>query len=289
MEVLTIVLLGLLSLASSTGMIADSIAASKIRSQVVDLEQQRVRIDSRPSYSIAQGKLHKIRIATRGVKIQPGLRLEALELETDQVDFQLDQLDLDSIEQLRQALNRPFQGAVRLTITEVDLNRALQSPEILAQIQQVLNRLIVSKAGSTNIAYQLLDLNLEFHPHNRLEVTLKLARPLTNFESDHDSSANSRIAKSRELVMNLALGIEVIAGNKINLIEPQGTVNGRPMSSRLLNGFAVGISDRLNLNLLEQDGILARILQLEIREDKIELASFFKLETKNLSLSSKKI
>ena len=78
-----------------------------------------------------------------------------MELETDRVDLDISQLDLDSIDQLRKSLNRPFQGAIRLVLAEEDLNRALQSPEILAQIQQTLNRLIVSRAGSTNIAYQL--------------------------------------------------------------------------------------------------------------------------------------
>ena len=278
MEILTIVLSGLLSLASSTGIIADSVAASKINSQIISVEQQRVRIDNSPSYSVARGKLQKVRVATRGVRIKPDLRIEAFELETDRVDLNLAKLDLDRIDALKAALNQPFQGALRLVVTEADLNRALQSPEILAQIQQTLNRLIASKAGSTNIAYQLLDLNLELHPNNRLGINMKLVRPTSSFESVKPTG-NDRAIK-RELIMNLQVGIAVNEGKTISLIEPEGIVNGRPMSSRLLNGFAVGISERLNLDVLEQDGILARILQLEIGGDKVELASFLKLETK---------
>ena len=281
MEVLTIVLSGLLSLASTTGIIADSVAASKICSQVISVEQQRVRIDNSPSYSVAQGKLQKIAVAARGAKIKPNLRIEALELETDSIDLDLSQLNLDDIDKLRASLNQPFQGALKLVLMEEDLNRALQSPEVLAQIQQILNRLIVSKAGSTNIAYQLLDLSLELHPNNRVGVKLKLARPTSSFESEPESIDEIKTSKTRKLDMNLEVGIEVVDGKQISLIDPQGSVNGRPMSSRLLNGFAIGISDRLTLDLLEQDGILARILQLEIRRDKVELASFFKLETKN--------
>ena len=281
MEVLTIVLSGLLSLISSTGMVADSVAASKIRSQVVSVEKQKVRIDNSPSYSVARGKLQKVRVATRGLRIQPDLRIEALELETDPIDLDISQLDLDSISQLRESLNRPFQGALRLILTEEDLNLALQSPAILAQIQQILNRLIVSRAGSTNIAYQLSDIGIDFHPDNRLGINLKLARPVSSFESNPESTGTTATLQSRELNMSLELGIKVVGGKTISLIDPKGTVNGRPMSSRLLNGFAVGISDRLNLELLEQDGILTRILQLDIREDNLELASFLKLETKS--------
>lgn len=277
MEILTIILSGLLSFASSGGAIADSVAAKKIRSQVISVEQQRVRIDNSPNYLVAQGKLQKVRIATRGVQIKPDLRIEALELETDPIDLELAKLKINNLEQLRASLDQPFQGAVRLVLTEADLNRALRSRLVLAQIQTALNRLIVSKAGSTNIAYQLQDLRLELRPANRLGVQLKLARARSNFESE----GNSQSSTSRELVMALELGIQLVNGKKIRLINPEGTVNGRPMSSRLLNGFAVGVSDRLNLGLLEPDGILARILQLEINEDKIELASFLKLETKN--------
>ena len=89
--------------------------------------------------------------------------------------------------------------------------------------------------------------------------------------------------------MALEFAVEVARSRKVRILEPEGTVNGRPMSSRLLNGFAVGISDRLDLGSLLQDGILARILQLEIDEDKLELASFLKVETKTTQLSSKEV
>ena len=286
---MTIVLSSILSLASSGGVIADSVAANRIRSEIISIEEQKVRIDNTPNYAVARGKLQKVRIATRGVKIRPDLRIEALELETDRVDLDLSQLDIDSIEGLRASLERPFQGAVRLAIAEKDLNRALQSPEVLAQIQAALNSFIVNKAGSTNIAYQLLGIQLEFKPTNRLELKLHLSRPSSGFDSRSEGLKNTTQTGPRELVMSLALGIEVIAGKTIRLLDPEGTVNGRPMSPRLLNGFAEGISDRLDLEVLQQDGILARILQLEIDGDRLELASFLKLETKNSQLSSKEI
>ena len=282
MEVLTIVLLSLLSIASSGGVIADAIAASRIRDRLISIEQHAVRIDNSPSYQIAQGKVQKLRIATRGVKIEPNLRIEALELETDRVDLNLDRLNLDSIDKLRESLDRPFQGAIRLVVTETDLNRALQSPEILARIQEALNG-FVSGTGSTNLAYQLRDLQLELLPIDRLRVKLELNRASSVFDPQRNSQSK------KTLVMVLEFGIDVVNGKEIAIVEPQGTVNGRPMSSRLLNGFAVGIGDRLNLDFLSQDGILARILQLEIDEDELNLASFLKVETKTNRLSSKDV
>ena len=277
MEVLTLVLSGLLSVLSGGGIILDSLVSQNIRSQIVSVEQQSVRVDNAPSYQVVRGKLQKIRFATRGVQLQPNLRIAALELETEAIDLDRGRLDVDSIGKLRQALNKPLQGAVKLLLTETDLNRALQSPEIQAQLQQALNRLVARKAGSTNIAYQLSDIHLELHPSNRLGIKFKLSRPTKN---RHGAKSTTRGDRNTELAIALELAIRVVQGKKIQLIEPTGTVNQRPMSSRLLQGFAEGVSDRLDLSVLETEGILARLLQLQIDDDKIELVGFARMETK---------
>jgi hypothetical protein len=283
MEILTIVLAGLLGIGSSGGIALDQIAQGKIRSQVISVEQQAVRIDNQPNYRAAQGKVARVRIASRGVRIQPGIRIASLDLETDPLAVKLAKIKLGNIDQLRESLTAPAAGAVKVVLTEKDLNQALQSPEIQTQLQNTLNRLIVSRAGSTNISYQLSDIQLKLRPKNRLQVSLKLSRPRPkNLNLKSSSTPGTYRAKnpSRELAISLELALKVINGKQVRLLDPQGTVNGRPMSSRLLNGFATGISDRLNLNTLSADGILARILQLEINEDNLQLISFVRLETK---------
>ncbi len=282
MEILTIVLSSLLSLGSSGGLILDKIAQGRLRSQVISVEQQAVRIDNQPNYQAVQGKLDRVRIANRGVKIKPGLRIDLVDVETDQIALKLAELDFNSIDGLRKSLEKPASGAVRLILTETDLNQALQSPEVVTQLQANLNRLIARKAGSTNISYQLSDLHLELRPANRLQVKFKLnrPRPTANMEPNRTAGTYSINNRSRELDIALELAFQVINGTALRLIDPQGTVNNRPMSSRLLKGFAEGISDRLDLNSLSADGIITRILQLEIDEDKLELISFIRLETK---------
>ena len=278
MEVLTIVLSGLLSLVSGGGKILDSIAQGQIASGVMSIEQQVVRVDNSPSYQVAKGELQKVRIANRGIRIKPDLRIAVLDLETDEINLNLTKLDLDSIDGLRASLKQPVSAALKLIVTEADLNRALQSPEILSQLQKTLNRSIAGKVGSSNIAYQLRDLRLELSSANLLEVKFKLSRPIT-IEPERPS---------RELAIDLKLEIQVANGRTIRLTRLEGMVNNRPMSSRLLKGFAEGISDRLNLSFLESDGILARILQLEIDEDKLKLISFVRVETKQGQLSSER-
>lgn len=288
MEILTIVLSGLLSLISGGGIILDSVAIDRLRSQIISLDQQAIRVDNTPSYQIAQGKVQKVRIATRGLTIKPNLKIAALELETDAVALDLAKLNLNSIDELRNSLEQPLQGAGKLILTETNLNQALQSPETLAQLQQALNRLIVRKAGSTNIAYQLNDLQVELQSANRLGVKFILSRPKTNYE-EYSTLKTSPKSRSQELTIALKFQIQVLNGKTIQITKLEGTVNSRPMSSRLLNGFAEGISDRLNLTSLEANGILARILQLEINEDELKLVGFARVETKAPQLSSKEI
>ena len=282
MEILTIVLAGLLGIGSSGGIVLDKIAQGKIRSQVISVEQQAVRIDNQPNYRAAEGKLARVRIASRGVRIKPGIRIASLDLETDPLAVKLAKLKLSNIDRLRESLTVPAAGAVKVVLTEKDLNQALQSNEIQAQLQNTLNRLIASRAGSTNISYQLADIQLKLRPKNRLQVSFKLSRPTKNLNLESNATPGTYQTKnpSRELAIGLELTLKVINGKKVRILNPQGTVNGRPMSSRLLNGFATGISDRLNLNTLSEDGILARILQLEINEDNLQLISFVRLETK---------
>ena len=285
MEILAIVLSGLLSLTSGGGIVLDSIAGNKISSQL-NARQQATRIDNTPSYQIAQGKVEKVRIAARDVAIAPDLNIALLELETDRVHFSPQKLQFDSLEKFRASLKQPFQGAGRLILQESDLNRAAQSPEVLAQLQKTLNRLLVSKAGSTNIAYELSDVEIKLRSQNRVGVKFKLARPLSNFETE---SLGQTTNSNRELLLALNFRIIVLNGKTVSITKPEGTVNDRPMSSRLLNGFAEGISDRLDLASLERDGILARILQLKIDEDKLSLVGFVKVETKAARLSSKEV
>lgn len=284
MEILTIVLSGLFSVLSGGGVILDSLINKNIREQVVRVEQQAVRVDNTPSYQILQGKLQKIRFAAQGVEIKPNLRVAVLQLETDAIDLDRSKLNLDSISGLRQSLEQPLQGALRLVVTEADLNRALQSPEIQVKLQQTLNRLIARKVGSANISYELINPRVELQPSNRLGLQFKLSR--SNLSSDRQVLPLGN--PKSELAIALELKIEVLNGKTIQLTEPKGTVNGRPLSSSLLKGFASGISDRLDLSLLEANGILARLLQLEIDGDEIELAGFARMETKEAELSSSK-
>lgn len=264
MEILTIALLGILGTLSGGGVILDSIVEQKLQRQITT-EERAIRIDNIPNYQVVGGKLQKIRLATRGLELEP-LRIQALELETDPIALKRSRLNFASVDEFRKALKQPFQGAVKIVLTESDLNRALQLPQLQTRLQENLNRLVARKAGSANIAYKLIAPRIELLPENRLKINFSLRR-------------SSGIYRSRELAMVLKFKV-TSDGKTIKLSELAGTVNQRPMSSRLLEGFANGISDRLNLEALWADGILARLLQLKIDESNLTIIGFARVETK---------
>ncbi len=282
MELIAIILSGILGLFSNGGWLVEAIAKSQIPSStsgdgLIAVEKQAVRIDNTPNYQIAQGKIDRVRIAGRGIKLNSYLRIDTLEVETDAIALDPNNLNTKSVAHLRSSLLKPLQGVGRIIITEADLSTALQSPEIVEQIQKILNNLVARKAGNTTIAYEISELQIDLKSDNRIKIGLEMGRsPIVS-------------EKATKLAISLEFGIESLAGKKIRLVQPVGKVNGRPMSSRLLRGFAQGISDRLDLTKIQSQGILARLLQLEITADQIELIAFARMETKSGLISSTEI
>jgi hypothetical protein len=266
MELLTILLSGLLSVLSPGGAVVDLLIDNTVGSRLTAIEKSAIRVDNAPNYQIVQGKVERIRIASRGVLLQPGLRIDTLEIETDPIDLDIQDSALKNLSALRKSLRQPLQGAVRLVITEKDLDRALNSPAIQKQFQESLDNLIASRTGSSVLSYTLLEPKINLLDGNRLGIEAKLHRSGTQ-------------SPTQTLNLKLEWGIKLVAGKKIQLIEPTGTIDEKPISTRLLMGFTQGISNRLDLGNLETTGIIARLLQLEINQQEIKLAVFGRMET----------
>ena len=260
MELLTIILSALLAIVSPTGLITDRIIENALRSHLYNVETLEVRIDNAPSYQILKGKVQRLLIAGRGLEIVPDVRIDTLELETDALDFDLAQLRQKN---WREALKKPLQAGVRLVLTEADINQVLQAQEFQTLLQQRVNQLANFELLGKN--YELLNPRCQLLGNNRLGFQLQLHR------------LNSQ---SPPLEINLELGVKVIGGRKLELLELSGTVDERKLSPRLLNTFAQGISQALDLQILESSGITARILQLDITGEEIQLATFIHIDKK---------
>lgn len=253
MEFFTILVSSLLALVSPVGLVVDQIALNAIRSQFEKVDQLQVRIDNAPSYQLLQGKVERVRIAGRGLQLKQ-IRIAAMELETDPIN-----LDPRSLGQ-KPKLKQPIQAGVRLGLNQRDINQALQSPKVTAMLR---NLMISDFSNSSNSGqrYNFVNPYVEFLANNRLRFQVELTQE-----------------NVKPLAITVESGIGVIAGRQIQLLQPIVLVNGEEVPSQVVSAIAANVSQKFDLSNLEASGLKARILQLKVTPQKLEIAAFLRVE-----------
>ncbi|NER39157.1 MAG: DUF2993 domain-containing protein [Oscillatoria sp. SIO1A7] len=263
MELVAIILSGLLTLISPLGVVLDSVAEKSIRSQLYSAEQLEVRVDNVPSYQYLQGKIERVRFAGRGLYLTPDFRIDTLEIETDPIDIDLERLNREG-QNIPQFLRQPARGAMRLAIVEEDINQTLRSPAILEQLGQIGPNLAEGSETSERLAqrYRPINPRIEFLENNRLRFQIEI--------EDRRDGGTLRIRAES--------GLEVVSGRKLQLVEPIVMLNEKQAPTKLVNRIAKNLSDRLDLGSLDDRGLQARILQLNITPERLEIVAFARIE-----------
>jgi hypothetical protein len=264
MGIIAVLLSGLLSVGLPMNFIIEQITTSRIQDRLENAEQLEIRVDNSPVHQALNGKLQKVRLASRGVQLTPELRIDTLELETDPINLNLAEIKGKKIKSIDQVLQQPLNAAVRLVLTETDLNNAFKSERIQSRLTESANRALGQRFP--NRRYDFGASKLEFLPNNRLRLELDVK------QYDRDDDENYQ-----EVAVILESGIEAISGTRFRFVDPTGSINGRNLSRSLLNRFAEGFSDRLDLETLEKQGIYLRVLQWNIEDDRLALAAFVRL------------
>lgn len=260
MEFLTILLSGLLALVSPVGLVTDSVVEGAIRSRLDKVEQLQVRIDNTPNYQIIRGNVERVRIAGRGLWLTSDVRVDTLELETDPIGVDLQRLRQSDRKSPREALKQPVQTGIHLVLTEADMNQALRSPRATAQLKRIGRRLV----GDSAEAYEFLNPQVDFLGNNRIRFQVDVKQ-----------------GKAQPQQVRVESGIGITNGRSLQLLEPAASINGVQLPPPVVVGFATGISNRFNLRKLEEAGITARILQLKVDTDAIDVAAFVRVDASN--------
>ena len=261
MEIFTILLSGFLTLISSAGLAIDTIAERKIEEKVYAVEDLQVRIDNTPSYQLVQGKVDRVRIAGRGLYLTPDMRIDTFDLEMDPIDVDLESLEVDREQQTVQGLRRPVLMAMRLVLTQEDINQGLSSPEFTDYLELLtLNLFDSATLQRAAYQYQVVNPQVEFLGNNRVRCEMNIV------ERGYNDS----------LKLTVETGVELAAGQRIRLISPEVQVNDRPAPGQFVKGL-IAASDRFNLRRLEEKGIQSRLLQLNINNDRVEMALFVRM------------
>lgn len=256
MELATLLLSIVLGILSPAGLILDRITANAIRNQFSEAESVLVRIDNTPSYQLLQGRVDRVRIAGRGLYLQPEARIAVLEVETDAIA-----LAPGNFGTAQTPLEQPAQAAIRLVLTEVDINRFLQSPAFAETLRDRLGN-IGGFQGQQLQRYTLVDPQVEFLAGDRIRFQ-------AIFQDQEAAEQLAIVAES---------GLTVVAGRQLQLVNPQVIVDGEPVSPVVIGFLTAGISRFLDLGRIQERGILARLLQLEINEDELSVAAFVRVE-----------
>jgi hypothetical protein len=262
-ELITVLLTSFLSALSFGGIVADQAAEGAIRSRLNKVESIQVRIDNAPNLQILNGKADRVRMSARGLWLNPEVRIDGFEMETDPIEIDPKALQGDLNQLKLESLPKPFQAGVKIAVTEGDLNRALKSALVLNRVQEVVQQGLATFGGSAGIIYRVENPQVRFMPNNRLGFKMTLV--------------DATDAKSR-LDLDLESEVEISGGRKIKLVKAQGTVNKFPLPDFLLESILDGINQRADLAVLESAGLTARILNVKVVDKRLEVATFIRFQ-----------
>ncbi len=106
----------------------NKIAKVALSSQLEDADNLEVQVKTDPE-KLANGELESLSIQGEGLVIETDLRLQVLEIEMKAIAVEPLKALTGNIK-----LTQPTEGTARLILTETDLNRALNSPELRSKI-----------------------------------------------------------------------------------------------------------------------------------------------------------
>ena len=268
MEILVSILSGLLAIATSVNLIGDVVLKNEIRSQVEEVETIAIRIDNAPNYQIFDGKVQRVRIATRDLKINPEVQFKVLEFDIDRIDFDLKEflegdlfLDLDEeipTIRLRQLFQQPLKMATRIVFTQEQLDSILKSPTINAPLSERLT-VILNNIEESNEEFVVSQFQLDLLDNERVALRMKII----------DLEREDR----GEIDVDLELGVRVVAGHSFKFFDPKVWIDGVPEPPETNSSIDPVIARPLTFKILEELGIKIRILQLNSSQDELEFAA----------------
>lgn len=259
MDIVAIIVSAMMALVAPAGVVLDTLAADSLRRQVAGVDDLYVRIDNVPNYQVINGRIDQARVAARGVypRQLPGLRIAAIDLETDPVA-----VDVGALQRGQLKLNAPAQAALRLRIQASDINAFLAS----SQVQTWLDTLQFSLPGDvgdrTQQRYGLANPTLEFLEGDRLRLVVDL---------------EDRVL-AETIPITLETGVAVVNGHRFELIQPQLEIEGALAPPELVTSFAEGASEEFSLRRLEEWGLTSRVLAFNVRDNELDIALFARLD-----------
>ncbi len=264
MEAFAIVLSSLLLMGSPAGYLGDRLSQSALNSALYSAEILSVRLDNAPPHRLLQGKIEKLRLAARGIRLSSDFRIDQLEIETDPLD-----LDLSQPKNLFSLLEKPLQAGIQITLTEADINHWLRSPQIRDYLRQIDLSSLPPIAAAQLQRYHLINPRITFLP-NRLRLEIQL--------QEQPTAPSRPLSTAPELTLAAESGFTIIKGWGLELVDPQITLNQKPIPPLVLNLIQQGVKQRVDLRTLQNHQIILRLLGMNLTPGQLKMAGFISLQ-----------
>lgn len=277
MEILVSVLTGILAIASSVNMVGDHVVEKKIRSAVQEVDTVAVRIDNTPNYDAFYGKVKRVRVATRDLKISSAVAFKALELDIDRFNIILREflkedlvIEIDDIPtiRLRELFETPVKMGMRMVLTEKQLDNILQSETVNSTLSSRLTDIFNSIDDDDGDDYIINSFAIDLIGNNRLALRMKI----NDVEGEYGE-------KDQELDVDLELGVKVIDGNSFEFFDQKVYINGEEIEPETI----VNKANPLTFRVLEVIGVNVGILKLNSDQDELELALLLRVDQSTAS------
>jgi hypothetical protein len=255
MDIVAVLLALVTGLGGAAGFVVDQTARQFLLDYLDHAEVLEVRVESVPNYRLLKGEAERIRVAGRGLALEPFPRIAILELETDPIAVNPSAQPLPE-------LKRPIQAAIRVVIREEDLNTALNTPEMLSQFQGIRADLPLG-AEQTNGLVDLKAPKVNFLPENRLQLSAVLAP-----QNQPDS-----------VDITFTAGLDLEKGRSLRLDSPEFTFGSVRVPDEISQAFLGGLQGVFDLSELDQQGFIVRILKLEVSDDQLEVIGFVRIDS----------
>jgi hypothetical protein len=160
-----------------------------------------------------------------------------------------------------------------LVLSEDDINKFLQSPEFL----ELLSKLNIVSVDAENMGshpvYHFRNVQVKFVTNQRINLQVEIREA----------------GKNQGLKLIIETGVNAIAGRQFQLVNPVIKVNQEAVPTQLINAIVKNLNQRFDLTNLETNGLVVRILQLNIKNNNLEIASFFRIEPSSKVLEAVKL
>ncbi|MBW4534321.1 MAG: DUF2993 domain-containing protein [Pleurocapsa minor HA4230-MV1] len=270
MELLISIMSGILAIATSVNAVGDKILKNKIESQIESVDTIAVRIDNAPNHDLLGGKVKRVRVATRDLKISRAIAFKVLELDVDGINIKLKEwlqqdilTEIDGVPtlRLRELFEQPVNIASRAVLTQEQLDNILQSPfinrTVRRRLQQTLNR--IAEYNYVRRDFEISSFALDLIGENRIALKMKI--------SGFDRKDGT---KDEELDVDFKFTLKVVDGLSFRLTEQQVFIDGEEVEPEQ----GVLVVTPVTLKALEELGIKVRVIEWESNQDELELALF---------------